>query len=239
MKSLQKQNRPFEGLNGNQIKLLACAAMFCDHAVKAWGIYGPARVILSQVFGRIAFPIYCFFLAEGFFHTTNRKKYLLRMVIFAALAEVPFDLVIFRTAWYPQYQNTLWALSLGLVMFFCLSGIGSRREMSFRLSAFLQGLVIAGFAAAAHFVHVDYHARGLLAMAFAYYLCKRRPASLAAFWESVCLNLNRFANPGAFFSLIPLYFYNGKRGDKKLKYFYYIFYPAHLLFLYVVACYIR
>ena len=239
MKSWQRQNRSFKGLTQNQIKLLACAAMFCDHAIKAWRIYGPARVILSQLFGRIAFPIFCFFLAEGFFHTKDRRKYLLRMIFFAVLSEVPFNLAIYHTAWHPQYLNTLWSLSLGMAMFLCLSAIETRQNMSFTLSVVLRGLVIAGFAAAAHYLHVDYRARGLLAMAFAYYLCKRRPGSLAAFWESVCLNLNRFSNPAAFFSLIPLHFYNGERGRAKLKYFFYFFYPAHLLFLYAVFRYIR
>lgn len=221
-------------LTGNQLKLLACAAMFCDHAVKALSIHGPAYVLLSQIFGRIAFPIFCFFIAEGFFHTRDRRKYLLRMLFFAALSQIPFNLAIFKTVWHPQYQNTLFSLSLGLILFLCLSKVESYPDMPAVRAWILKGLLIAGFAVAAHYLRVDYKARGLLVMTLFYFLRDRRPHSLAALWGGVILNLNGFKQPAALLAAIPLHFYNGARGRLRLKYFFYLFYPLHLLLLWAI-----
>ncbi len=221
-------------LTGNQLKLIACAAMFCDHAAKALGIHGAAKILMAQVIGRIAFPIFCFFIAEGFFHTRDRRKYLFRMLFFAAVSEIPFNLTIFHAFWHPRYQNTLFSLSLGLILFLCLSKVASYPDMPAVRAWILKGLLIAGFATAAHYLRIDYKARGLLVMALFYFLHDRRPLSLAGLWSGVILNLNGIQNPAALLAAVPLHFYNGKRGKLKLKYFFYIFYPLHLLLLYAI-----
>ena len=218
-------------LTANQLKILASIAMFGDHAVKAWSIRGMTYTLLAQVLGRIAFPIYAFFIAEGFFHTRNRRKYLLRIVLFAALSEVPFDLVFHRTAWFPRYQNTLWALALGLLLFVCLSHVESVRSLHVDVSWLLRLLLVAGFAVAAHFLHVDYHERGLLCMAVLYFLRNERPRSVPVLWSCLPLNLKGFSNPGSFLAAFPLHFYNGEHGTANLKYFFYLYYPLHLLLI--------
>ncbi len=225
-------------LSGNQLKILACVSMFSDHAVKALGVRGFARFFCAHIFGRIAFPIFCFFLAEGFFHTRDRRLYLLRMVLFAALSEIPFNMALHRAVVYPHYQNTLWALSLGLAMYLCLAYVEKFRDMPFSVSVVLRGALIAGFAAAAHYLHVDYHARGLLCMAMYYYMHNRRPHSLAALWGGVIQNLNGFKTPGAFLAAVPLHFYSEKRGTANLKYFFYFFYPLHLLLLLAIKLFL-
>ena len=235
-------------LTGASLKVLACAAMFADHAVKVLPAGRVTYLILSSVIGRIAFPVFCFLLTEGFFRTKDRGRYLLRMVLFAALSEVPFDLAIYQIFWYPRYQNTLWSLSLGLLMFCCLHRIEQFRDMQAGASWIARGAVIGGFCAAAHALHVDYGARGLLCLAVLYCLWSLHyavpeearektqlsvgfPAFWAAVWGCVCLNLKKFSNPGAFLAAILLYFYNGERGRVRSKYLFYIFYPAHLLLL--------
>ena len=219
------------GLTGNQLKILACAAMFGDHAAKALQISGVPYFLLSRVLGRIAFPLFAFLLVEGFLHTKNRARYLFRLLLFALLSEIPFNLVIFKNLLHPEYQNTLWTLLLGLLLLICLERIESVREMRASLSWFLRILLIAGFSFGAWIFHADYSYRGIFCIAVFYLLRSVRPRSIAAFWASIGLNIPAINNPGAFFSMLPLHFYNGERGKLRLKYFFYLFYPLHLLLL--------
>lgn len=227
--------KPAFSLTGNQIKLLACVAMFGDHAVKSWAVRGTTRFFFAQILGRIAFPIYCFFITEGFFHTRDRKKYLLRMVLFAALSEVPFNLAIYHRVWSVRSMNTLCSLSLGLLLFLCLSYVESFHRLHIVLSWVLRLLLVTGFAFAAHYLHVDYRERGLLCMAVLYFLRNERPCSGPVLWSCLPLNMNKFSNPGSFLAAFPLHFYHGERGKAHLKYFFYVFYPGHLLFIWLVA----
>ena len=104
------------GLNGNQLKLIAVVSMLCDHAAIRLLAYGlipalretgadAAADLWNQVFwilrsvGRMAFPIYVFLLVEGFCHTANRRRYAMRLGIFALLSEVPYDLLLFGKPW--------------------------------------------------------------------------------------------------------------------------------------------
>ena len=82
--------------------------------------------ILMRMIGRISFPIYCFFIVEGYKHTRSRLKYLLRLVIFAVISEVPFDLAIFGTVFYPLYQNVFITLAIGLAMVWGIDELTSR-----------------------------------------------------------------------------------------------------------------
>ena len=221
-------------LNGNQLKILASAAMFADHAVKAWRVPGLTYILCAQVFGRIAFPIYCFMITEGFFHTRNRWKYLLRVLLFAFLSELQYDYVLHHRLWYPRNQNVLFILACGLLMFMCLSWVESYRNMRIEVSCILRLLLVAGFAAAAHYLCLDYKERGILCMAILYFLRDVRPRSVSVLWSCLPLNLNHFSNPGSFLSAIPLHFYNGERGTARLKYFFYFFYPVHLLVILLI-----
>jgi len=65
--------------------------------------------------GRLAFPIFAFLAVEGYFHTRSFKRYALRMLLFAVLSEVPFDLMYGGTVFYPVHQNVIWTLLLGLL----------------------------------------------------------------------------------------------------------------------------
>lgn len=221
---------PFS-LTGNQLKILACIAMFADHAAKAWLARGMTYTLLSQVLGRIAFPIYCFFITEGFFHTRSPRKYILRLLLFGILSEVQYDIIFHRAVWYPKNQNVLFILALGLLMFVCLSKVESIRTMRIELSWVLRLLIVASFATAAHYLCLDYKERGMLCMAVLYFLRDQRPRSVPVMWACLPLNMKNFSNPGSFLSAFPLHFYNGDRGKANLKYFFYWFYPVHLLFI--------
>ena len=86
------------------LHIMAMAFMLCDHL---WGTIIPGNDWLTCI-GRIAYPIFAFMIVEGYFHTSNLKKYVKRLFIFALLSEIPFNLAMGSRLFYPIHQNVLW-----------------------------------------------------------------------------------------------------------------------------------
>lgn len=89
MQLLDKNNK---GINSNILKLIAIISMTFDHV--AWAVFPgfsthPLAVIM-HIFGRIACPIFCFFIVQGYIYTKNFKKYFCRILIFAIISHVPY-----------------------------------------------------------------------------------------------------------------------------------------------------
>lgn len=121
------------GFNGNQLKLIAVVSMLVDHmaylfigvgmltpALQA-GEEVPALFLLYRVLraiGRMAFPVFCFLLVEGFLHTKSRRRYAIRLGIFSLISEIPFDLLTSGTRLFVDWssQNVMITLFLGLLM---------------------------------------------------------------------------------------------------------------------------
>ena len=226
------------GLNGSTLKIFALVIMFIDHVGAVivqrtmtmpgfdhdfWSsLYWPVRYV-----GRLAFPIFCFLLVEGFIHTSNVKKYLNGMLLFAIISEIPFNLGIAGTVFSLEYQNVFWELALGIVAMLCLEII-EKKKMNYWLQVILRIGIIFAFAAVAEVLNFDYGMYGIISIVALYSFRQNRLMQLligaiSFYWEPVA--------PLAFL-LIALY--NGKRG-KNIKYAFYIFYPAHLLLLYAIA----
>lgn len=79
--------------------------------------------------GRIAFPLFAFLLVEGFVHTGNRKKYAVRMLVFALISEVPFNLMMEHRLFGPFHQNVLWTFLIGIGMMIPVSLFGFETEI--------------------------------------------------------------------------------------------------------------
>lgn len=201
------------------------AGMYEEKGTLIAGTY-LAYQIMRRIIGRLAFPIFCFLLVEGFQRTKNRYKYAGRLFAFAILSEIPFDLAFHKMAWYPEGQNVFFTLLLGVILMSAFRYMEEKTDAAWMI---IVGRVVAFLAVAvvAELIQCDYGAKGVMVIAVLYLFRKNKVEQLIAgcvafFWEIM-----------AIFSFIPIACYNGKRG-LKLKYIFYAFYPVHLLILYVL-----
>lgn len=243
------------GISGSSLKLIAVITMIIDHT--AAGILGRYLSIsglgsldggnmdaisqwmtqnaqlyniyyIMRMIGRIAFPIYCFLLVEGFEHTRNRTKYAVRLLLFAAVSELPFDLLFNAKILEFGYQNVFFTLFIGLAVMMGIQWVqehmGSRQVPRFLLSL----AVIAAGMAAADFAKTDYAATGVLCIVVIFLFRGKKVWQIVA---GCLVFLWELTAPLAF---VPIGFYNGRRGWN-LKYFFYLVYPVHLLLLYLLC----
>ena len=230
--------------SGTALKTIACITMLIDHIgascieaglllpeLETGEVSGGAwnQISLFQLdrvlrfTGRLAFPIFCFLLVEGFVHTRDVKKYVRRLFLFALISEVPFDLAFFRTPFALDHQNVYWTLALGVL---AMAGL-KRFEKENGLPGW-QGLVWAGGCAAlALAANTDYHAIGVLIICTLYLTRADRKRQCLA---GALLFLFELNAPLAF---VLVWFYNGQRGacSPLQKKAFYWFYPVHLLVL--------
>ena len=101
-------------LNANQLKIIAIIAMTIDHTVAIFMPHGPLKMILRCI-GRLAAPIMCYMIAEGYHHTSNRKRYLLRLILFALISHVPFNLSMNFALSPFVATSVIWSLAMGLL----------------------------------------------------------------------------------------------------------------------------
>ncbi|MDO5417453.1 MAG: TraX family protein [Lachnospiraceae bacterium] len=237
-----RRGRP--GISGSGLKLLGAVLMLLDHicvAVIERGILksgDPAQMqkILETAAGQnwwmadrilrsagmLAFPIFAFLLAEGFVHTRHKRDYGLRLLVFALLSEIPFDLAIFGTWFYLDYQNVILTL---FIAFLTLCGV-----QRFLRKSWMQLLCVLGGCGAAFLLRTDYGALGVLMVVVLYYA---RQTGMQNIFGAVMAFLQNGSIWGAL-AFIPISFYNGEKGLRPGKYFFYIFYPAHLLVLWLI-----
>lgn len=227
------------GLSGSTLKCIAIVTMLIDHigavvlerllvaGVESNLLY-PAYVT-TRTIGRIAFPIFCFLLVEGFEHTGNRKRYALRLLAFAVISEVPFDLAFRGKLIETGYQNVFFTLFIGLVTMLAFHAIEEKTEWNPLWRGALLALVMFAGMGLAYWMKTDYDAKGVMCiMALYVFRSMRGPQILAG-----CLAFGWWELP-ALVAFIPIAFYNGKRGWN-LKYAFYGFYPLHLLLLYLIC----
>lgn len=221
---MERGKRTGASLTSFQLKLLAILSMLADHAgVILFPEYPAFRYI-----GRLAFPIFCFLLTEGYLHTRDVKRYLLRLGIFALISELPFDLALYGGKDLLSHQNVFFTLFLGLGMLVILD---RERDAVIRIGTIL--LVMW----AAQLLRTDYGAMGILLIAI-FWLYREKKAwrlALGAGWNFLWSSAIQYAGALA---MLPLALYRGEKG-RSMKYFFYLFYPAHLLILYGIARAVR
>lgn len=222
------------GLSSDLLKWIAVVTMFIDHIgatiVEQTDLYllpyGKTLDLILRLIGRLAFPIYCFLLVEGFYHTRSRKKYLCNLTLFAVLSEIPFELAIFGEILL-GFHNVYWTLLLG---FLVMSGVEKIREKMGTIEStkktFAELALAALAAVGAELLQTDYGAIGVFLI---YILYQARENRLRQCILGAVAMAYEVTAPAAFYLL---YHYNGIRRQKRWKYFFYAFYPLHLLLLY-------
>ena len=162
-------------------------------------------------------------------HTRDREKYALRLGCFAAVSEIPFDLAFNGKVLEVGYQNVFFTLLLGLLTMMAYDAVMNQSRWSVWKRTALSTIAILAGMFAAEFLSTDYGALGVLCI-MVFYLFRRSRIQQVVFG---CL-AGVWWEWAAVFAFVPIFYYNGKRGFG-MKYFFYAFYPVHLLILYLIV----
>lgn len=225
-------------MTSNKLKIIACLTMLIDHV---GAVLYPNQIVF-RIIGRIAFPIFAFLIVEGYFYTKDFKKYIKRLMIFALVSELPFDLAFFGGIGF-EHQNVFFTLFLGLLALHYYDKYKESNEKFANVIVLLIGLVSILF-------FTDYNIYGIY-MIFVFYLYRGNTSRIFLYiglingfmaisnWFSGIITL---ANSVQIFALLSFGFialYNGEKGKKGIfiKYIFYLFYPIHLLTLYLIYNY--
>lgn len=258
-------NSPVEekkGISGYGLKMIAVVTMLIDHTAatilerillqmqeagtEMSTTYGMLSIVyfVMRLIGRMAFPIYCFLLVEGFHYTRNRAKYALRLFVFALISEVPFDMAFNQSFCSMSYNNVFLTLLIGLLTIWGIhesmaripieQDTGARRMGLGLLRTMVIVVILLAGSGLAQWLNTDYGACGIIAIFIMYMLYRNPMLGFGTMVLELGL-LGGIMEWAAFLMLIPMHFYNGTRG-KQIKYFFYAFYPVHLLVLSLI-CY--
>lgn len=215
------------------IKIIACITMILDHIKYA---IPETRNFFTLYLSRISFPLFAFLLTEGYVHTKNLKKYYYRLIIFAIISQIPF--MLFRKLvgeW--KMLNIMFTLLLGLIAI----TIYDKEKRKYISIPFMILIIFLG-----KILKVDYGWYGVTTILLFYIL--KRNKYIIPFAYLILLALYYYDRIGSlnfstknvlsilcsWLSTFIIIAYNGKEG-KKIKYFYYIFYPVHMLLIYLIS----
>ena len=239
------------------LKLVAIIKMLIDHVTAVLVPVDTWLYIAGRLIGRLALPIFVFLLVEGFYNTRSVKKYLTRLGIFALISELPFDLAFYNSFFsksggdikadlprifsdakifdivlerFMRHQNIFFTLFLGLMTIWLMSMVEKRFKNNMLYVNIINAIITIASCLIAVILRTDYNFRGVL-LIVAFYLFRGSKALLV-----LSLLIISFDIVQAFSALavLPIAFYNGKKGTG-MKYFFYAFYPVHLLLLYVIV----
>ncbi|MBR0133694.1 hypothetical protein IJM16_00290 [Candidatus Saccharibacteria bacterium] len=210
------------------LQIIAIICMTIDHV----GLYLLGDPDWARIIGRIAMPLFAMGIVEGFLHTKSRQKYFLRLAICALLADIPYLLLGVQMG-FDSTHNILFGFILGFAAMLCLE----KRGYWWICVPFL---IAAGSA-----FQVDYGFSAVLLLVLFYfcrkYLQKEKVLYYAALAVSLTISMGVLAAvinwPLQLWSIVafvPLALYNGKKGHRLPKYAGYVFFPAHLLIIWVI-----
>ncbi len=226
-----------KSLNGNQLKIIAMLAMTIDHLVSVVYPNYPTDwwIILLHIVGRIAAPVFWFFIAEGYYHTRDLKKYALRLLAFAVISHFAYNFafgipfVPFKTSVFNQ-TSVIWSLFWGLM---ALAICSSPRWKQWQKTMMIVVIMFVSFCS-------DWSCIAVLAIMsigenrgnF-----KKQMAGMMVWVAMYAIVYAVFINP--VYGVIQLFTaltipllkaYNGERGKwTGMKYLFYVYYPLHLV----------
>ena len=242
------EKRKFD-LSSVGLHIFAMAFMLLDHM---WGTVLSDYIWLTRI-GRLAFPIFAFMIVEGYTHTKNLKKYVLRLLIFAVITEIPFNLMVGNRVFFYPHQNVLWTFLIGIGLMH-LNELARKTE---KIWLSVLTMVSTCFLAyiLGYITFVDYNAAGILTVLL-FYFCRGRNwwcylGQLAGLYyinvemlQGLYFEVELFGHSFeivqqgfAVLSLAFIWLYRGRQGKKSkaFQYFCYAFYPAHMMILWLIA----
>ena len=233
----QEKLKKIQVFNGAQLKYLAFLSMLIDHANNALltpMLNGEGFLLhlsnLFSILGRIAFPLFVFFIVEGFFKTRSRKRYLMTLLIFGVISEVPFDMFTSKVFFDPYWNNMMFALALCLITIWLIDSL--KEKLPNQVAWYVVSIILVilfGLLAMGLSLDYDYHA---IIVAYLFYVFYNRPLLGAGLgYLSIIKELYSFLG----FAMTLTY--NGKRG-KQYKWLNYAFYPVHILILGILRFYL-
>lgn len=222
-------------LNRNHIKIIAVVSMLIDHI----GVLFFPEMVCFRIIGRIAFPLFAFFIAEGFFYTKNKHKYLWLLIFFAVVAIYPYYL--FTGYWFKF--NILFTFAFSVIIMLLIEKIMTSKNLDKFAYSFLLALLLLFISLLSMLNILNYGIFGVILPVLLWLTKKNKALQLTVFVFVLILQsfeimlFNSFIIPTQIFSLLAVIivlFYNGQKGKLDLKYFFYLFYPLHFIILWCI-----
>ena len=225
-------------LSGSALKIIAVVSMVIDHCAYFLMEHGTPIYEVMRCFGRIAFPVFAFLIAEGFANTRSRTRYLMTLLAFAIISELPWYLLNGADG----THNVMFILFLGVAALAVFDRLCENGPLCF--------LSILGLCFLAWWTGIDYDWRGILMIVIFFMLRHQTIApwisrnSISFPSQSIIQIIFTFplmmhyGIAGAILASIVIFLYDGTRGHIKgavAKYSFYAFYPLHLLLLYLIV----
>ena len=242
------------GLSANTLKIIAAISMAVDHV----GALLFPKIYVLRIIGRLAMPIFAWFIAEGMIKTRSPLRYFLRVFILAVVCQIPY--IIVEHSFYLGILFTF-SCSIGIsalvrYVFYSPEKEKTRSDRVLGIVGILAAVAFAYFLC--EYVKIDYGFFGIMLPVSAY-LFRGKGARMAAF--TVCLFafvivcvvgedpaslsdvprviMTKEPEPFALLAIPLIALYSGYRGRLRMKYFFYIFYPAHMLIIYVISLFMK
>ncbi|MBE6748186.1 MAG: hypothetical protein E7557_03040 [Ruminococcaceae bacterium] len=225
------------GLTNNQLKIIAMLAMLLDHIGKE---LLPQYPVL-QIIGRLAFPIFAYMIAEGCFYTKNKMRYFLTVALLGVGCQA-----VYLVVEHSFYQNILITFSLSIILIFSLENFRIKREKISAIILFSTVFVVLAIctvmpvALKEQGFQIDYGVFGVLLPVAVFYAPDK--SRKLVYTTGILILLSNSFGGIQWFSLfaVPLLaLYNQKRGKYNIKPLFYIFYPAHLVVIYLIALFLN
>lgn len=226
------------GFSVSALKYIAAVCMLFDHIAVIFlesGGFSQTRLgemidVPFRVIGRWSFPLFLFCLIQGYFHTRDKARYGMRLLIAAALSEIPYDFGNTGSFFVWEQNNVIWTMFLVVMM--CMLYDRTRTQTAKDVRICYCGIIWAGFSFAAYVFHTDYGFAAITAATVLYFYQNRRVFGYGLSLASLCVlfhPIEAMALPTVFF----VKRYNHQKGHQQ-PYFFYLFYPLHFVVLRII-----
>lgn len=234
-----RQNKKFSlrCLSAFELKIIAVITMTIDHI----GAALLPQYLFLRVIGRVAFPIYCYMIVNGLFHTKNCPKYIFRLFLFAIISDTFFDLTFSNSIFYKGYQNVFFTLAIGLTVIYLVQKVRLKfKGKLFLISTVLEIIIIISGCFLADTLKTDYSFYGVL-MIYGFYVLRFNAIFSSVFQIYINVFVLGYVQSYAVAALPIIWLYNGEKGKcaDKWKWLFYVYYPFHLFVIYIVKRYIK